>query len=156
MAYRSADDVNKANRDAYTDAQGTNVSRRSNQIYTDLSLNLTRHPVTGDIAKLKDAESIKASVRNLINTNFGERPFHPEIGSDIRATLFEPVSPIVAGLLARHVEDVINNFEPRAELSNVICVGNIDENRYEVSISFYMRNSPAEEQTVDVFLERLR
>ena len=144
------------NQNAFTDAQGTNASDRSNQIYKDLNLNFTKHPITGDISKLKEAESVKASVRNLVNTNFGERPFHPEIGSDIRATLFEPVSPIVASLLARHVEDVINNFEPRAELSNVICVGDIDRNRYEVTVSFYLRNSPAEEQTLDLFLERLR
>lgn len=144
------------NQNAFTDAQGTNASDRSNQIYKDLNLNFTKHPITGDISKLKEAESVKASVRNLVNTNFGERPFHPEIGSDIRATLFEPVSPIVASLLARHVEDVINNFEPRAELSNVICVGDIDRNRYEVTVSFYLKNSPAEEQTLDLFLERLR
>ena len=144
------------NQNAFNDAQGTNASDRSNQIYKDLNLNFTKHPITGDISKLKEAESVKASVRNLVNTNFGERPFHPEIGSDIRATLFEPVSPIVASLLARHVEDVINNFEPRAELSNVICVGDIDRNRYEVTVSFYLKNSPAEEQTLDLFLERLR
>lgn len=146
----------RINQNAYYDSQGINISDRSNIIYRDISLNFSKHPVTGDINKLSDAESVKASVRNLINTNFGERPFHPEIGSDIRATLFEPVSPIVASLLARHVEDVINNFEPRAELSNVICVGNIDENRYEVTIEFYMRNRSEDVQTLDVFLERLR
>jgi phage baseplate assembly protein W len=148
--------TSKVNENAYYDAQGINFSNRSNIVYRDVSLNFSKHPITGDITKLSDAESVKASVRNLINTNFGERPFHPEIGSDIRATLFEPVSPIVASLLARHVEDVINNFEPRAELSNVICIGDIDQNRYEVSIEFYMRNSSEDLQTLDVFLERLR
>lgn len=146
----------KINENAFYDGQRNNFSERRNRLYTDISLNFSKHPVTGDINKLSDAESIKASVRNLINTNFGERPFHPEIGSDIRATLFEPVSPIVANLLSRHVEDVINNFEPRAELSNVICVGDIDQNRYDVTIEFYVRNSSEDLQTLDVFLERLR
>ena len=65
---------------------------RSTNIFKDISLSFARHPITGDIAKLSDVDAVKRSVRNLINTNFYERPFHPEIGSDIRATLFEPVS----------------------------------------------------------------
>ena len=132
-----------------------NISRSTN-IFKDISLSFAKHPVTGDIARLSDVDAVKRSVRNLINTNFYERPFHPEIGSDIRATLFEPVSPSTANLLARHVEDCITNFEPRVELSNVIVRGDIDQNRYEVTIEFYVANSPAELQALDIFLERLR
>jgi len=141
---------------AFSDASGTNNSSRSTRIYKDVSLSFTRHPVTGDIAKLSDADAIKRSVRNLINTNHYERPFHPEIGSDIRNALFEPVSPMVANLLARHVEDCIVNFEPRVDLSNVICLGDIDRNAYEVVIEFYIVNAPPELQTLNLFLERLR
>jgi len=132
-----------------------NISRSTN-IFKDISLSFAKHPVTGDIARLSDVDAVKRSVRNLINTNFYERPFHPEIGSDIRATLFEPVSPSTANLLARHVEDCITNFEPRAELYNVIVRGDIDQNRYEVTIEFYVSNSPSELQALDIFLERLR
>ena len=119
---------------AFYDASATNESSRSSKVYKDFNMTFARHPITGDIATLTDAEAVKRSVRNLVNTNFGERPFHPEIGSDIRAALFEPISPIVANLLTRHIEDVINNFEPRAELSNVTCSGNIDTGVYEVTI----------------------
>jgi len=141
---------------AFSDASGTNESDRSAQVYSDFNLNMLRHPVTGDIAKLTDAEAIKRSVRNLINTNFHERPFHPEIGSDVRRTLFEPVSPSTAAILARHIEDCILNFEPRAELSNVICIGDIDKNGFDVVIEFYIRNAQTDIQVVDIFLERLR
>ena len=141
---------------AFSDASGTNDSDRSAQKYTDFNLNMLRHPVTGDIAKLTDADAIKRSVRNLINTNFHERPFHPEIGSDVRKTLFEPVSPQTAAILSRHIEDCILNFEPRAELSNVICIGDIDKNGFDVVIEFYIRNARTEIQSVDIFLERLR
>jgi phage baseplate assembly protein W len=141
---------------AFDDAQATNNSERASRLFKDISLSFTKHPVTGDIAKLSDVDAIKRSVRNLINTNHYERPFHPEIGSDIRDALFEPVSPIVANLLARHVEDCINNFEPRVDLSNVICIGDIDRNQYEIVIEFYIVNSPTELQTVNLFLERLR
>jgi hypothetical protein len=132
------------------------ANSRSTQIFKDISLSFAKHPVTGDVAKLSDVDAVKRSVRNLINTNFYERPFHPEIGSDVRATLFEPVSPSTASLLARHIEDCIVNFEPRAELSNVIVAGDIDRNRYDVTIEFYVINSAAELQTLDIFLERLR
>ena len=91
-----------------------------------------------------------------MNTNFYERPFHPEIGSDVRSILFEPVSPLIADVLKRYVEDVINNFEPRAELISVIVSPDIDRNAYGVTIEFYLVNSPSGLQSVNLFLERLR
>ena len=144
------------NQNALYDASSTNASNRSSKIYKDFNMSFAKHPVTGDIATLSDADAIKRSVRNLVQTNFGERPFHPEIGSDVRAALFEPISPIVANLLTRHIEDVVNNFEPRAELSNVSCSGDIDNGVYNVSIEFFIVNSPEPVQQVDMFLERLR
>ena len=141
---------------AFYDASATNESTRGSKVYKDFNMSFARHPVTGDIATLTDAEAVKRSVRNLVNTNFGERPFHPEIGSDVRAILFEPVSPLVADVLKRYVEDVINNFEPRAELIAVKANPNIDSNAYEVTVEFYLVNSPSGLQTVNLFLERLR
>ena len=117
---------------------------------------MVRHPVTGDIAKLSNVEAVKRSVRNLVNTNKGERPFHPEIGSDIRRTLFEPISPAVAKVLERHVQDVIQNFEPRAELISVKASDDVDNNTYNVTITFYLINSPSGVQSMNILLERLR
>ena len=87
---------------AFRDAERTNDSDRNAQTYKDINLSFARHPVTGDIAFLTNVEAVKRSVRNLINTNFYERPFHPEIGSDVRSILFEPVSPPVANILQRN------------------------------------------------------
>ena len=70
---------------SFTDATAT--PSRATRKYKDVSLSFTRHPITGDIASLIDADAVKRSVRNLINTDFFERPFHPEIGSNIRKTL---------------------------------------------------------------------
>ena len=145
-----------ANPSAFKDAESTNDSIRNAQIFTDLNLNMVRHPVTGDIAKLSNVEAVKRSVRNLVNTNKGERPFHPEIGSDIRRTLFEPISPAVAKVLERHVQDVIQNFEPRAELISVKASDDIDNNTYNVTITFYLINSPSGVQSMNILLERLR
>ena len=141
---------------AFRDAEATNDSDRSARIFKDFNLNFARHPVTGDIAKLTDVSAVKASVKNLILTNFYERPFHPEIGSDVRAALFENVSPLVAARLGRNIEDVIVNFEPRAELISVIVRANIDRNAYEATIKFNVVNTETEEQTLNLFLERLR
>ena len=114
------------------------------------------HPVICDIGKLTNVEAVKRSVRNLVDTNFYEKPFHPEIGSDVRSILFEPVTSLVADVLKRYVEDVINNFEPRAELTDVKVNADIDRNASNVQIEFYLVNSPSGLQTVDLFLEGLR
>ena len=144
------------NPSAFKDAEATNDSNRSARIFKDFNFNFAKHPVTGDIAKLTDVSAVKASVKNLVFTNFYERPFHPEIGSDVRAALFENVSPLVAARLGRNIEDVIVNFEPRAELISVIVRADIDRNAYEATIKFNVVNTETEEQTLNLFLERLR
>ena len=140
---------------AYTDAQGTNNSTRSNNLYSDLNLNFNKNPATKDIAKLKDVEAVKRSVRNLILTNRFERPFHPEIGSDIRALLFENMTPTIQTLLTDRIKDVLDTYEPRAVLNDVIVSGDMDKNQYGVTIKFYVREVPGI-QIVSEFLQRLR
>ena len=140
---------------AYTDAQGTNNSTRSNNLYSDLNLNFNKNPATKDIAKLKDVEAVKRSVRNLILTNRFERPFHPEIGSDIRALLFENMTPTIQTLLTDRIKDVLDTYEPRAVLNDVIVSGDMDKNQYGVTIKFYVREVPGT-QIVSEFLQRLR
>ena len=140
---------------AFRDAERTNDSDRNAQVFKDINLSLARHPITGDIASLTNIEAVKRSVRNLINTNFYERPFHPEIGSNVRSVLFEPVSPIVASVLERHVRDVVENFEPRADLIDVQVSDNADANEYRVQIKFYVVNS-SDIADMNIFLERLR
>ena len=141
---------------AFRDAEATNNSERNAQVFKDINLNFTKHPITGDISKLTNVEAVKRSVRNLVNTNFYERPFHPEIGSDVRAILFEPVTPVTADVLKRYVEDVIGNFEPRAEVISVNVNANPDSNSYGVEIRFYIVNASSGLETVNLFLERLR
>jgi len=137
------------------DASITNNSSRSNRIYSDLNLNFTKNPATKDVARLTDIDAVKRSVRNLILTNRFERPFHPEIGSSIRAILFENITPLNAVLLQDRIEEVIQNFEPRVTLNQVLVQDNIDNNQYSVFISFYVNNSP-EPVTITEFLQRLR
>jgi len=94
----------------YRDAQTTNASSRSVRLYKDLALSFERNDNTKDIIVKKDIEAVKQSVRNLILTNHFERPFHPEIGSNVTAVLFEPMNPITANSLTRVIEETIVNF----------------------------------------------
>ena len=141
---------------AFNDAQANNDISRNVRQYRDLDLFFSRKNGTNDIEKITDVEAVKRSIRNLVLTNFYEKPFHPEIGSGIRDMLFENMTPITAVVLARKVEDVIENFEPRARLIGVRALPNLDRNEYEMVIEFFIKNFPTELITVDVFLERLR
>ena len=141
---------------ALTDAQSQNDISRNVRQYRDLDLFFSRKNGTNDIEKITDIEAVKRSVRNLVLTNFHEKPFHPEIGSGIRDMLFENMTPITAVVLARKVEDVIENFEPRARLISVRSLPNLDRNEYEVTIEFFVVNTPTELVDMTVFLEVLR
>tara|TARA_B100000212_G_scaffold310491_1_gene261578 strand:+ start:825 stop:1250 length:426 start_codon:yes stop_codon:yes gene_type:complete len=137
------------------DASTTNNSKRATRIYKDLDLDFGRNPVTNDVNKLTDVEAVKRSVRNLINTNHYERPFHPEIGSGIRGLLFEPITPLTSLALQRKVEEVLINFEPRINLVQVLTQPDLDRNSYVVKIMFYVLGS-SEPVEVETFLERIR
>jgi phage baseplate assembly protein W len=137
------------------DASITNKSKRSNRTFKDLDLDFTRNPVTNDITKIEDVDAVKRSVRNLVQTNFYERQFHPEIGCGVRELLFEPFTPITGIFLKRKIEEVITNFEPRAVLNDISIEQDDDRNRLEVRIYFYVRGMP-EPVVVTTFLQRLR
>ena len=141
---------------AYTDAQAFNDNARNVRQYTDLDLFFSKKATSKDISKVTDIQAVKRSIRNLILTDHYEKPFHPEIGSGIRGMLFELMSPITANVLARLIEDVIENFEPRARLVAVRVYPDLDRNAYEVTIEFYVINTPTELVDLTVFLERLR
>ena len=141
---------------AHKDAQGQNDIDRNARQYSDLDLFFGRKSVSKDINKVTDIQAVKRSIRNLVLTNHYEKPFHPEIGSGVRGILFEPMTPITAHVLTRKIEDVIENFEPRARLISVTAFPNLDRNEYECTIQFYVVNTPTELVDLTVFLERLR
>ncbi len=141
---------------AFSDAQSQNDISRNVRQYRDLDLFFSKKQGSDDVNKVTDIEAVKRSVRNLVLTNFYEKPFHPEIGSGVRDMLFENMSPVTAVVLARKVEDVIENFEPRARLVGVRALPNLDRNEYEVTIEFFVVNAPTELVDMTVFLEVLR
>ena len=138
------------------DAQLTNDSDRVVKEYVDLDLFFGKKSSNSDIQDLTNVKAVKRSIRNLILTNHYEKPFHPEIGSGVRDMLFENMTPVTSHILARKIEDVILNFEPRARLVGVRAEPILDRNSYEVTIEFYIVNQPTELVDLSVMLERLR
>ena len=128
---------------------------RNTRIFSDLDLNFTKHPVTGDITRRYDDNAIKQSVKNLLLTRNFERPFHSEIGSPIRQLLFDNPGPMFNVMLQRAVIDVINNFEPRVNIINVRVDDYSDANEVYVTLEFTIVNTERP-LTLDLALVRTR
>jgi phage baseplate assembly protein W len=141
---------------AQYDAASQNNIKRNVRQYTDLDLFFGKKSSNSDIQEITDIKAVKRSIRNLVLLNHYEKPFHPEIASGVRDMLFENMTPVTATILARKIEDVIQNFEPRARLISVTALPNLDRNEYEVSIEFYVVNQPTELVDLSIMLERVR
>lgn len=128
---------------------------RNTRTFIDLDLNFTRHPVTNDIVRKFDEEAIKAAVKNLVLTQNYEKPFHSDVGSQIRGLLFEPVTPMFVIMLKRSISDTIINFEPRVRLNDVLVTVSPDDNEVYVTIYFTIINTTRPLQ-VDLILTRTR
>ena len=138
------------------DAQLNNNSDRSVRQYADLDLFFGRKSSDRDVNEVTDIQAVKRSIRNLVLLNTYEKPFHPEIASGVRDMLFELMTPVTAAILARQVQNVIENFEPRARLIGVRAIPDYDKNSYDVTVEFYVVNTPTELVELTLFLERLR
>ena len=137
------------------DAQSQNTARATRQ-YTDLDLFFGKKSSDSDIQKVTDIQAVKRSIRNLVQLNTYDKPYHPEIAGGVREMLFENMSPVVSAMIARKIEDVIENFEPRARLVSVRSLPDLDRNAYEVIVEFYVVNAPTELVDISLMLERLR
>jgi phage baseplate assembly protein W len=140
---------------AIYDASNTNKSKKASRDFIDLNLDFARNVVTNDIVKIEGVDAVKRSVKNLIQTNFYERPFHPELGCGVRELLFENFTPVTGIFIRRKVEEVITNFEPRARISQVAVNEQPDRNGIEVTVYFYVMNMP-NPVSVTTVLQRIR
>jgi phage baseplate assembly protein W len=128
---------------------------QSERVYRDLDLSFNVHPVKKDVTKHLNEYAVINSVKNLISTNFFERPFRPQIGSGLRNLLFENVDPIISAQIERAIQETILNYEPRVEIENITATAYPDDNRYSISMTFFVINNP-NPITIDFFLERIR
>ena len=140
----------------FDDAQSVNNSPRDNFLYKDISLYFTRNPVTSDVSTVTDIQDIKRAVRHIVLLNPGEKPFHPEIGTGVRAALFQNFTSPIKALLSSRIQEQLKKYESRIEVTNVSFNDNTDNNQMSCKIEFNVRNAPQQTEEVDIFLQRLR
>ena len=144
----------------FDDAQSVNQSSKTTFVYRDISLYFTPNPVSGDVTQVTDVQDIKRSVRNLVLTNRWDRPFHPEIASRVRESLFEMFTPVTFNIIRNAIEDVLRIYEPRVDVTDVVVedpdFSNMDANTLPIKIFFTLKNAPETLENVNVVLERIR
>jgi phage baseplate assembly protein W len=125
------------------------------KIYSDIDFTFTKKPVTADVALSFDGQAVIRSIRNLLSTNHYERPFNPDLGANLNALLFEPISPLTSSALETEITNTIKNYEPRASIQSVSVTSQPDYNAYNVTLSFFIENATLP-TTVTLLLERNR
>ena len=123
--------------------------------FSDLDLYFSAHPVTKDVVKKLNDNAIAGSIRNLLLTSHYERLFNPELGSNLKKMLFEPIDNITTSIIQGMILQTIKNYEPRVTIEDVIATPDYDNDRYDIKIVFFVNNT-LEPITVSFFLERVR
>lgn len=123
--------------------------------FSDLDLDFIAHPTTGDIVKKTGVDALKRSVRNLILTNFYDRPFRSYIGSNAQKLLFENANPLTSNFLKDAINEVLTNYEPRIAVREIRVNFDIDNNGYNATIAFSIVNNNLP-VVINLFLERIR
>lgn len=131
------------------------VTKPKNTVYSDFLNDLTPHPIVKDIVKYTNENAVSKAIRNLLLTDRGERLYQPDIGSDIRKLLFEPMNGAISELISTYVNNTINTYEPRAKVLDVKAVPDYDNNLYTVFITYMIINKQ-EPITLNISLRRVR
>ena len=125
-----------------------------NRTYKDMAYSMFANPMSGDMGKKTGAGAVKGAIVSILKTDFNERLFQPEFGSNIRALLFEPMNPITEERMKTAVEDAVRAHEPRAQIIGITVEGQEEQNRYLVSILFNV-TSIAQPQKLETYFERV-
>jgi phage baseplate assembly protein W len=123
--------------------------------YTDLNLVFKPHPYSKDVLTRTNADAVKTAIQNLILTKNYERPFHPEIGSQVSALIFENFIPSTITALEKSIETTIRKFEPRARIIDIQIIDNSDKNAIDIEVTFALSNTE-EPITVSTTISRAR
>ena len=124
--------------------------------FKDISLSFSRHPVTNDVTVLKNQDAIKKSVVNLCRTKFNERFFNDLIGTSVDNSLFELIDSGIGDVLEREIEALLNNFEPRINLSDINVIANQDSNSLEIKVTYQIVGLPLPQQNIEFLLQPTR
>lgn len=134
-------------------SNSTNVA--ITRTYRDIPLSFQKHPGTGDVRPLKDIDAVKQSVKNLILTNFGDRPFQFDVGSNVTSLLFEPASGFTAQAIKTEILECLRTKEPRVNGVTVRVTDNSDRNAYVINLAYNVISLNLEVES-SFYLRRLR
>jgi len=123
--------------------------------FKDISLSFKRHPITNDVTVLKNEDAIKRSVINLVRTQLGERFFNEVLGTTVGDTLFE-LNTFDDGVLREEIIALLENYEPRIDLTNVFVDADPDSNTILVNIAYNIVGLPLPEQNIEFILQPSR
>ena len=123
--------------------------------WRDLDLSLTIHPIRKDIIPLVDDRAIANAIKNLLVSNFNERPFQPTKGANLRGRLFEPNDAITRIGLRNDIRNCIQNNEPRVSVNGINIQDDADRNSYKITVYFLIKEFDTQE-SIDIELRRLR
>ena len=129
---------------------------RVSQGFKDISMTFQSNPLTDDLIAIKDANAIARSIRNIVFTLPGEKPFEPDFGSYISGSLFENMDDITGGVIEDQIRESINNWEPRVNLTEVITNPNFDNNAFDVTITYEIIGANALPQQLEFVLQSTR
>ena len=132
------------------------IRQQQSRAFKDISLSFKRHPVTNDILALTNEDAIKRSIRNLVETVNEERFFNPLIGSHLKESLFELPDKTLRSTLKTQIENTIQNFEPRVDLTDVVVNHPNDTNDLEVTVSYDIIGQEANPQELTFILQPTR
>ena len=124
--------------------------------FKDLSITFKKHPVTNDLVTVKDKAAVSQSIKGLLLTRKGERPFQPDLGSGLQDILFEPMDYGTSALIKKEITETLNRYEPRVIVTGLICFPDYDNNGYNVELEYLIRGREDRPVGIDIFLERTR
>ena len=125
------------------------------KLYADIDLTFNQSPVTGDLALRYDDQAVIRSVINLLLTNFYERPFQPDLGSNMNTFLFEPMTVITASGLKTEIQNVIQNYEPRVTIHTLEVTPDEPHNAYNLYMEVFIGNN-VQATPINLVLQRSR
>ena len=130
--------------------------QRVSKPFKDISATFQTNPLNSDLIALKNENAISRSIRNLILTQPGDKPFQPDLGSEVYESLFETLDQITASSIQQQIENTIIKYEPRVDLRDVIVTANIPNNAFDVLIDYEIIGIEASRQQITFALELTR
>ena len=130
--------------------------QRVSKPFKDISATFQTNPLNSDLIALKNENAISRSIRNLILTVPGDKPFQPDLGSEVYESLFETLDQITASSVQQQIENTIIKYEPRVDLKDVFVKANIPNNAFDVLINYEIIGIEASRQQINFALELTR